>query len=48
MKPEFDNIEALIFDMDGTLIDSMWVWTSIDEEFLGRYQLLSIRKCMTG
>ena len=39
MKPEFDNIEALIFDMDGTLIDSMWVWTSIDEEFLGRYQL---------
>ena len=23
MKPEFDNIEALIFDMDGTLLDSL-------------------------
>ena len=26
--------EAVIFDLDGTLIDSMWVWTKIDEEFL--------------
>ncbi|MCD8074149.1 MAG: HAD family phosphatase [Lachnospiraceae bacterium] len=29
--------EAVIFDLDGTLVDSMWVWTDIDLAFLGRY-----------
>ncbi len=28
-----NNIEAVIFDLDGTLID--WMWKSIDIEFLG-------------
>ena len=28
-----ENIEAIIFDLDGTLVDSMWVWTAIDDEF---------------
>ncbi|HBE85279.1 MAG TPA: HAD family hydrolase, partial [Lachnoclostridium sp.] len=23
------------FDLDGTLVDSMWMWKSIDIEFLG-------------
>jgi HAD superfamily hydrolase (TIGR01509 family) len=27
--------EAVIFDLDGTLIDSMWVWHKIDAQFLG-------------
>ena len=39
MKQMLRDIEALIFDMDGTLIDSMWVWTSIDDEFLAKYNL---------
>lgn len=28
------NIEAIIFDLDGTLVDSMWMWEDIDREFL--------------
>ncbi len=28
-------IKGAIFDLDGTLLDSMWVWSSVDEEFLG-------------
>ncbi len=28
--------KAAIFDLDGTLFDSMWVWKKIDEEFLLR------------
>ena len=31
------NIDAVIFDMDGSLVDSMWMWRSIDIEYLGRY-----------
>lgn len=33
--------QAVIFDLDGTLIDSMWVWTKIDETFLGKRQIES-------
>lgn len=28
---------AVIFDMDGTLIDSMWMWGEIDRQYLGRF-----------
>ena len=28
------DIEAAIFDLDGTLIDSMWVWEQIDIDYL--------------
>lgn len=34
-----NNIDAVIFDIDGTLIDSMWVWTDIDDKFLEKYSL---------
>ncbi len=30
---------AVIFDLDGTLIDSMWLWKEIDIEYLGRFQI---------
>lgn len=32
-----EQIDAVIFDLDGTLMDSMWVWPDIDVEYLGRY-----------
>ena len=31
--------EAVIFDMDGSLVDSMWVWKDIDIEYLGKFGL---------
>lgn len=33
------EVEAIIFDMDGTLVDSMWVWTAIDDEYIKKYNL---------
>lgn len=33
------DVEAVIFDMDGTLIDSMWIWPAVDEAFLEKYAL---------
>lgn len=29
------RIKGVIFDLDGTLIDSMWVWDKVDKDFLG-------------
>jgi len=28
------NIKGTIFDLDGTLVDSMWVWSQIDVDYL--------------
>ena len=32
-----NNIKAVIFDLDGTLIDSMGIWAQIDKEYLGNF-----------
>ena len=32
-----EGVKLLIFDLDGTLLDSMTVWNDVDVEFLGRY-----------
>ncbi len=34
-----DNIKAVLFDLDGTLVDSMWVWKQIDIDFMASKNL---------
>ncbi len=29
-----EGIEGIIFDLDGTMVDSMWMWRGIDNEFM--------------
>lgn len=31
--------KAIIFDLDGSLVDSMWIWGDIDEEYLGKFNI---------
>lgn len=31
------NTKAVIFDLDGSLVDSMWMWKQIDIEYLGSF-----------
>ena len=39
MINRLNEIEAVIFDFDGTLVDSMGIWGEIDVEYLGKYGL---------
>lgn len=34
-----NHYDAVLFDLDGTLIDSMWMWHTIDIEYLKRFNL---------
>lgn len=34
-----DDKKAVIFDLDGTITDSMWVWTDIDREFFEKKKI---------
>lgn len=34
-----NNTKGIIFDLDGTLVDSMWIWKDIDIEYLGNLGL---------
>lgn len=37
-----ENKKVIIFDMDGTLIDSVWIWNAIDEELIKRAGTISL------
>ncbi len=34
---ELKEYEACLFDLDGTLVDSMWMWEQIDIDYLGKF-----------
>ncbi len=47
----FRDKKAFLFDLDGTLVDSMWIWKSIDIEYLGRYEIElpeDLQSCIEG
>lgn len=44
-------IEAVIFDLDGSMVDSMWMWRSIDIEYLGKFGIdlpENLQTCIEG
>ncbi|MBR4724463.1 MAG: HAD family phosphatase [Lachnospiraceae bacterium] len=46
-----NDIKAVIFDLDGTLVDSMWMWREIDIEYLARFGIElpdDLQKCISG
>ncbi len=38
------NKKAIIFDLDGSLVDSMWIWREIDIEYMNRYGYATTRE----
>lgn len=47
----YDMIEAVIFDLDGSMVDSMWMWRAIDIEYLGRFGIAlpeNLQACIEG
>ena len=44
-------IEAVIFDLDGSMVDSMWMWRTIDIEYLGKFGIElpeNLQACIEG
>lgn len=44
-------IEAVIFDLDGSMVDSMWLWHTIDIEYLGKFGIAlpdGLQECIEG
>ena len=44
-------IEAVIFDLDGSMVDSMWLWKAIDIEYLGKFGITlpeNLQACIEG
>ena len=44
-------IENVIFDLDGTMVDSMWMWRAIDIEYLSKFGIAlpeNLQACIEG
>ena len=37
LKERLKDFKGILFDLDGTLVDSMWMWQQIDIEYLSRF-----------
>lgn len=51
MQDIFKDIKAVLFDLDGTLIDSMWMWEEIDIEYLKQFGIMlpgDLQSAITG
>lgn len=51
MKHLSKPVKAVIFDLDGTLVDSMWIWKDIDIAYLKKHNLplpLDLQKAIEG
>lgn len=43
--------EAVIFDLDGSMVDSMWIWKDIDIAYLGKFGISlpdNLQSCIEG
>lgn len=43
--------EAIIFDLDGSMVDSMWIWRDIDIQYLGQFGISlpeNLQACIEG
>lgn len=46
-----ENKKAVIFDLDGSLVDSMWIWPEVDIQYMKKYDLrapMNFHKALEG
>ena len=39
-KELFSKTDAVLFDLDGTVVDSMWIWKQIDIDYFARFGIV--------